>query len=130
MFDDANGPIEHFSWGRYVICGEEHGKTHGVKVGKGKDIRLIGKKVSKWKERKGHLLSTSMITGVFDQGIEFLIIGTGVNGFVECAGDVEVSIRQRGIKEVVLKKTPEACRLYNNLYRDKKKVALLAHGTC
>jgi hypothetical protein len=130
MFDDAQGPIEHFSWGRYVICGEEHGKIQGAKVGRGKDIRLIGKKVSKWKERKGHLLSLSMITGVFDQGVEILIIGTGVNGFVECTGEVENSIRKRGIKEVVLKKTPEACRLYNSLYRNKEKVALLAHGTC
>jgi hypothetical protein len=26
MFGDPKGPIEHFSWGKFVIYGKEHGK--------------------------------------------------------------------------------------------------------
>ena len=130
MFQDENGPIEEFTWGRFVICGEEHGKAGGKKTGKGKDIRLIGTKVSKWKEREGHLLSPSMITGVFDQGLDILIIGIGVDGGIECPEKVRRLIMERGIGQVVLKRTPEACGLYNRLFREGKRVALLAHGTC
>jgi hypothetical protein len=45
MFDDPKGPIEHFSWGKFIICGKEHSKLD-EKIGVGKDIRLIGKKKS------------------------------------------------------------------------------------
>ena len=88
MFHDSRGPIEQFSWGRFVVCGEEHGKVHGAKIGKGKDIRLIGTKVSKWKEREGHRLSKSMISGVFDERLDVLIIGIGVDGLIECPDEV------------------------------------------
>lgn len=33
MFNDPRGPIEHFSWGKHMIRGQEHGKTsEGKKV--------------------------------------------------------------------------------------------------
>jgi len=130
MFDDKKGPIEHFSWGRFVVAGSMHAKTADGKTGKGKDIRIIGTEVTKWKEREGHLLGFDMITGVFEEGIEVLIIGVGVNGMIECPEKVIKKIRKKGIHEVILKKTPDACRLYNKLYHQGKKVALLAHGTC
>jgi len=56
MYSDLKGPIESFSWGKFVILGKEHSKSHDGKVGAGKDIRLIGQEVSKWKERQGHEL--------------------------------------------------------------------------
>lgn len=130
MFHDSRGPIEQFSWGRFVVCGEEHGKVHGTKIGKGKDIRLIGTKVSKWKEREGHRLSKSMISGIFDERLDVLIIGIGVDGLIECPDEVLKHIKSRGIERVILKNTPDACRIYNDLYHEGKRVALLAHGTC
>jgi len=127
MFDDPHGPIEHFSWGKFVVCGAEH--SSGGK-GVGNDIRLIGQEVTEWQERKGHQLTASMITGVHKQGIEVLVIGTGVNGALECPEEVKHKIEAKGIKRVILARTPEACALYNSLYRQGTKVALLAHGTC
>jgi hypothetical protein len=127
---DKRGPIEQFTWGSFLISGVLHAKTLAGKTGKGKDIRLIGKKVSKWKERKGHTLNTHMITGIFGMEIEVLIIGTGVEGMLECPEEVRSYIMNHGIKELILKETPEACRIYNSLYREGRKVALLAHGTC
>jgi len=130
MFYDVDGPIQEFSWGKFVIAGKEHSKSYEAKKGVGKDIRLIGTKVSKWKERKGHMLSDEMITKVFDQDIITLIIGLGASGALVCPSSVQNYIRQHGISELILLNTPEACKKYNELYKSGKKVALLAHGTC
>jgi hypothetical protein len=130
MFDDPKGPITHFSWGKFVIGDEEHSESGSGQIGAGKDIRLIGKEATEWKERKGHRLKKSMITGVYDRGIEILIIGTGVFGTVECPKKVKKALRAHGISELILQKTPDACAAYNELFHQGKRVALLAHGTC
>ncbi len=130
MFNDKKGPIEHFSWGKFIISGNEHSKSSMGKIGKGKDIRLIGTEVTKWKEREGHILDNDMITGVFNRDVNILIIGIGVDGMVQCPDNVVKYIKKKGIKEVILKKTPKACKVYNQLYHESKNVALLAHGTC
>lgn len=130
--DDTNthAPISHFSWGRYIIFGNEHADAENGKIGAGKDIRIVHQQVSKWKERKGHLLTEAMITGIYGQDIETLIIGIGVHGALACPERVLQSIRENGVNEVILALTPDACELFNALYHQRKRVALLAHGTC
>jgi hypothetical protein len=128
--EGIEAPVEWVSWGTFRVCGKEHAKTEKGKVGVGKDIRVIGRDVTEWKERKGHSLTSSMITGVYDAGIEVLVIGIGVDGAIECPEEVKRSIREQGIARVELRRTPEACQLYNALLRAGKQVALLAHGTC
>ncbi len=129
MFDDPQGPIEHFSWGEYIIGGVEHAGAKKDQMGAGKDIRLVGREVTEWRERKGHQLTEAMITGVYDRGIEVLIIGIGVDGALECPDDVKRAIQAKGI-QVILERTPAACATYNALFHQGKRVALLAHGTC
>ena len=123
------GPIERFSWGKFVICGKEHSEN-GSMVGAGKDIRVIGCDVTEWKERQGHRLTQEMITRLYDQGIEVLVIGLGVEKALKCPKKVRKAIRRHGIESVVLRSTPKACKKYNALFRQGKRVALLAHGTC
>jgi hypothetical protein len=127
MFQDSEGPIQRFEWGRFTIKGKLH-TEHGDGVGK--DIRLIGDEVTGWAEREGHLLNREMITGVYNEGIEMLIIGNGVNEKLECPDDVKDSIRRHGIAELQVLSTPLAYQQYNLLTRQGRKVALLAHGTC
>lgn len=127
---EIEGPVQWVSWGTFRVCGKEHAKTERGKAGVGKDIRVIGREVTEWKERKGHLLTSSMITGVYDAGIEVLVIGIGVDGAIACPEEVKRSIRDHGIARVELRRTPEACQLYNALLRAGKRAALLAHGTC
>jgi len=129
-FENAAGPIERCAWGLFVIGGVTHSYEGGERVGAGTDIRVIGQEVTRWKERKGHRLKKSMITGVYEQEIEVLVIGNGVSGAVEVPDKVQRAIEEHGIGKVVVARTPEACRLYNRLYRKGKRVALLAHGTC
>ena len=125
-----NGPIESVSWGEFIVNGERHAKVGGRIIGCGKDIRLIGEQISAWKERKGHTLTNQMITGVFTDDVEILIIGTGFYGSLQCPDSVKEFILKNGIKKVIREKTPNACQIYNDLFARKQKVALLAHGTC
>lgn len=120
MFDDKRGPIEHYSWARFVVFGKEQGK----------DIFLYKDKVRAWKERQGHELDKGMVKPVFDTGAEILIIGNGADGVLEVPQKIVDYILDHGIKKVLVLKTPEACAEYNRLYHEGEKVALLAHGTC
>lgn len=126
-FHDPEGPIEEYTRGRFVVLQQVHSdQGEGV----GKDIRLIGSTVTEWKERKGHTLEKKMITGVFDQDIEILVIGLGIDGMIEVPEETRQYIHDQGISRLVLLKTPKACKRYNELYREGRSVALLAHGTC
>jgi len=130
MFRDPEGPIESFSFGTFVILGEEHSGSGDERVGKGKDVRVIGRKVERWKEREGHVLDRSMVAGVLDRGVEAVVIGTGEDGRLAVPEEVVRFLLKNGIGKVLVLRTPEACGEFNRLYREGKKVALLAHGTC
>jgi len=125
------GPIEALSWGEFVIRGQVHGKSpDGSVCGVGKDIFLVGEEIHPWSERKGHLLSEEMVRRVLDYGVDILIIGTGILGAIQVPAQVRQFLRNKGVTAVMIQKTPEACLTFNRLYREGKKVALLAHGTC
>ena len=130
LFTDPGGPIESFSWGAFVVRGKEHSESSDGKTGSGKDVRIIGAEVSAWKERKGHLLKKSMITDVYEKGVKVLVIGNGVYGALEVPEKVKRDVAKHGISQLLIECTPEACHTYNELFREGKKVALLAHGTC
>jgi len=125
MFEDKQGPITHFEWGSYTI----EGKVHGAGEGVGKDILLSAQGVSAWHEREGHALKPKMIRRALEMQPEVLIIGNGVNGALKVGKKALKAAEEAGVKLVVLK-TPDACREYNRLFREGKKVVLLAHGTC
>ncbi len=131
MFKSEQGAIQEFTWGKFIINGKEHAKrSDGSIIGAGKDIRVIDGKVTSWKERNGHTLEKNMITGIFEKNIKILIIGNGVYGALKCPENVRKYIRGNGIDELIIKKTPEACKIYNQMYHSGKKCALLTHGTC
>lgn len=127
MFEDARGPIEAFSWGRFTINGEIHSEAG---EGVGKDICIIDGQVSAWAARKGHRLKPKMVACILDRQIDTLVIGNGVNGAIKVSKKTKKTIEGHGIQTLIIKKTPEACQVYNALTRQGKKVALLAHGTC
>lgn len=130
MFDDPRGPIEHYLWGSFVINGEEHSGRGEERKGKGKDIMILSGNVRRWKERQGHLLTESMVERVLEHGCDILIIGIGANGALEVPDSVIDYLNDNGVARVMVLKTPDACRAYNELFRKGMDVALLAHGTC
>ncbi len=124
------GPIEEVSWGRFVINGKENRKKEdGSIVGAGKDIFLMGDHVQPWYERQGHLLTIRMVRRAAEAPVQTVIIGNGFYGALEVPEDV-IRFLQKSDKTVHIKKTPEACALFNELFLQGQKVALLAHGTC
>ena len=119
-----NGPIQKLSWGKFTVWGKEHYKTpDGRIIGAGKDIRIYKNKISPWKERKGHYITSEMITGVDD--CDILVIGKGINGAITLSDDV-----YKSYKNLIVENTPQACKIFNELYQKGENVALLAHGTC
>ncbi|MEI8200430.1 MAG: Mth938-like domain-containing protein [Eubacteriales bacterium] len=130
MFNDQRGPIEHYSWGKFIILGEEHSQSAESQKGKGKDIILIGKKVRAWKKRKGHELNQAMVEKILNADVEILVIGNGADGALSVSEEMVNYLMDHGIKKVIVMKTPEACREYNRLFHNGEKAALLAHGTC
>lgn len=127
MFEDPAGPIERYNWGRFQINGEVHSEDG---EGVGKDIFLVGNEVSAWEERRGHRVKRSMVRRALDAGVEILVIGNGANGALKVPKKTRQAIADAGIDRLIIKKTPEACAEYNQLVREGKRVALLAHGTC
>ncbi len=130
LFEDSRGPIEGFSWAMFTIGGAAHGETEAGRLGAGKDVRVVGTEVTRWRERKGHELTEAMITGVYGLGIETLVIGVGVYSLLQCPEPVQAAIRAAGIPRLILEPTPQACATYNALVRQGVRAALLAHGTC
>jgi hypothetical protein len=131
MFDDPDGPIEHFGWGKYIIRGIEHSQSDDDQVlGAGKDICVKGDLVSEWRERKGHNLTRAMVHPALQDPPDILIIGLGVQGMLQCPDSVLSYLTSSGIKQVLCMLTPLACERYNQLYRQGVNVMLLAHGTC
>ncbi|HEY5609986.1 MAG TPA: Mth938-like domain-containing protein [Thermoanaerobaculia bacterium] len=122
--------VRWVGWGAFDVGGARHARTENEKIGVGKDIRVIGDDVSAWKERKGHRLTAAMITGVYGKGIETLVIGTGAVGAIDWSESVIESIKEHGIRNVIVQPTPAACETFNALSQEGIKVALLAHATC
>jgi hypothetical protein len=127
MFQDPQGPIEFFEWGRFVISGETHSMDG---KGVGKDICILQGEVTSWQERKGHKLKPEMVARVFGRGVSVLVIGNGVNGAIKVKKKTQKAITDAGIAELIIERTPKACEIYNQIVRDGSQVAFLAHGTC
>jgi hypothetical protein len=129
LFHDRRGPIERLAWGSFIIAGETHAGGDAPS-GAGADIRLIGRAVTAWSERCGHLLNEGMISGISPGEVDVLILGLGIHRAVACPESLLEMIKARGITQVIAVSTPEACKIYNDLFHQGRRVALLAHGTC
>jgi hypothetical protein len=114
------GPVESFTWGRFVVSGKTFGK----------DVRVVGAEGFPWNERKGHVLKEKMAAELKGSDFDVLIIGNGAEGRLECPDSVLTVLRSRGFSRIIVLKTPEACEEYNRLYSSGVRVAMLAHGTC
>ncbi len=127
MFEDPQGPIESFQWGRFQINGQIHSEDG---EGVGKDIFVVQGEVRPWKARKGHKLKAKMVDCIQGEDITILVIGNGVRGALRVPKKVRKAINAGGVERIIIEKTPEACGTYNRLVRKGVRVALLAHGTC
>jgi len=111
--------IEEYTFGCFIIDGKRYLD----------DIKLIREKVEYWYDREKHTLKIKDIESLVKKRPEILIIGTGASGLLEISDDVKNFIRSKGIK-LILEKTADACKTYNECLKQNKRVCAILHATC
>lgn len=114
--------IESTRFGCVVIDGKEYGD---VIISEGRIIERDRRKLHKL-FGTSHRISEEEFELLKAGNPEFIIIGTGQYGVLNAEG---VDEKLRGFK-VLVKKTPEAIKAFNELVSKGKKVNALFHTTC
>jgi len=112
--------IENYSFGQILINGKKYNSDLIIF----KDYIYDG-----WWRKEGHNLCIDDIKEIINKKPDILIIGTGNFGLMKVSKKLRENIKSSGIKQVIVKKTGEACKEYNKLYKDKNIVAAF-HLTC
>jgi hypothetical protein len=111
--------IESYSFGRIVI----DKKLYTTDV-----IVFPDRVEDKWWRKKGHKVYLADIGEIFKENPETLVVGTGYIGRMKVLPETKKRIESAGV-QIVIEKTREACKTYNQLSKSKKTVAAL-HITC
>jgi len=82
-----------------------------------------------WWRREGHRLSLEDLEEVLREKPEILVIGTGYSGLMRVPKELIEHLRAEGI-EVMVQRTGEAWKTYNQLSREGRRVAAALHLTC
>ncbi len=98
-----------------------------------RDVVILPYKVlSPWQRKQSHYLDMddlSVIPDLLKESPETVIIGIGYSGVMEIDPDVEKFLKEKGVSEIIIEKTIDAWKTYNELSQTKKTAALL-HLTC
>ena len=108
--------IDKYQFGFFVVDGKEYDS----------DIRIVDDMIEIWQD---HGLTIDDVMPAIKANPKIIIIGTGSSGVVQVTDDIKQKIEQKGIK-LIVEKTGEACRIYNDLRKKEKRVAAVLHSTC
>ncbi len=112
--------IEKIEFGNIEIEGKNYG---------GKDLYVYWD--GEINERiKSHIFSKREFLDLLKRrDFDVIIVATGFYGVVKIEREV-FSLAKKGGKELLTLKTEEACKTFNNLVEEGKKVLLVLHSTC
>ena len=114
--------IDFYDFGRIKIEGEVYER----------DMIIFPDRIfSPWTRKQGHYLDAqelSLIPDLLKEKPELVIIGIGYSGAMQVNPDVEEFFKTKRI-EIIIQKTIDAWKTYNELSQSKKTIALL-HLTC
>ncbi len=82
-----------------------------------------------WWRKEGHALYPADIKEVIVQNPEVLVVGTGAYGVLKVSKEVYEIAAEKGI-ELIVCKTPDACKEFNYLIQSGKIVIAALHLTC
>jgi hypothetical protein len=116
--------IDTTGFGFIVIESQRFEKD--VVIEPSRNIRKRRKKLSKRRYGTSHIISLDEAQNIYQDGIEWLIIGTGQNDLVRLSPEAEAFFAERGC-QVQLLATPEAIRAWN---RAAGRGIGLFHITC
>jgi len=111
--------INSYDFGRIVVDGKAY--TNDV-------IIFPGRVKDNWWRKEGHALHIEDIETVVEEKPEVLIVGTGKYGILKVLPETREYIKSKRI-ELIIEPTDKACKMYNEVSKDKKAVASL-HLTC
>jgi len=112
--------IEDYAFGRITIDGRRYGS----------DVIIYPDRVEDtWWRREGHRLQVQDLSDVFAARPEVLVVGQGKPGLMSVPESTREAVAERGI-ELVVARTPEACRRYNELLLEGRRVVAALHLTC
>ncbi|MEM2226029.1 MAG: Mth938-like domain-containing protein [Candidatus Bathyarchaeia archaeon] len=111
--------IEFYEFGKIVIDGKAYYR----------DILITPNGIKEnWWRRSSHELRADDLKEFLERGIEVAIVGTGRYGFMRVLPDALQLLREVS-SELIIQRTPEACRAYNEFAGAKRTFAAL-HLTC
>jgi len=112
--------IESYKFGEIIINGKKYNS----------DLIIFEDSIyDSWWRKEGHNLCIDDIKEIIDKKPDILIIGTGCFGLMKVTQKLIENIKSSGIKQVIVKKTGEACTEYNKLYKTNNVIAAF-HLTC
>ena len=112
--------IENYSFGQIFINGEKYNS----------DLIIFKEHIyDSWWRREGHNLHIDDIQEIINKKPDILIVGTGYYGLMKVPEELIENIKSSGIKQVIVKKTGDACNEYNKLCK-KKNIVAAFHLTC
>jgi len=112
--------IDKYQFGSITI----EGKKYDFDV----EVRS-NKEVLRWQREEGHLFNLEDIERAIKEKPEIIILGTGAYGAAQVSQEAEEIIKNKGI-QLIIEKTDQAVRLFNDLIKEKKRVIGLFHLTC
>ena len=112
--------IESYSFGQILINGKKYNSD---------PIIFKDHIYGSWWRKEGHNLCIDDIKEIIDKKPDTLIIGTGYYGLMKVPEELIEHIKLSGIKQVIVKKTGDACNEYNKLCK-KKNIVAAFHLTC
>ena len=117
--------IDSTQFGEIVINGK---KYHQVLI---LDNEVKERDTDKLKELfdTSHVIGDWEILEILKGNPDIVIVGTGQNGAMEVNEDFSNEVQKKGI-ELIIEKTPEAIKIYNERIKKRKRINALIHTTC
>jgi len=88
-----------------------------------------GKIQDTWWRKRSHILSKDDIELLIDKDPEVIVVGAGTNGLMKPEKGLADYLISKGI-EFICAPNEEAIKIFNRMYKFKKKVGACFHLTC
>lgn len=112
--------IDSYQFGQIVIDGQTY--DHDVYINSSGQVKL-------WWRKESHFIDENDIKEALTDESKILIIGTGAYGVAKVSDEAKKIIQKNKIELIILP-TGEAVKKYNQLKKERQKVAAYFHLTC
>ena len=111
--------IDNYKFGEFIIKGKKYKSN----------VALINDQAKPARYLENHELRLDDFLELVNASPSTIIIGTGASGVVKVPQEIIDYIEKRKIK-LIIAKTSDACKKYNELIKQGKNIAAFMHNTC